>query len=179
MCNPANAQITLSGQLRPRAEFRNGFGTLKPLNTKPSAFISQRTRLMFNYRSSRLVFQTTIQDVRVWGQDASTITVNDGNRLGVHEAWGEIILSNRKDTSFKSNVLDYLLLKVGRQEIAYDDERLLGALDWLQQGRRHDALVLKSMQKGWQVDVGAAFNQNTDAINYNVLTTRQPIHLPL
>ena len=165
--NRANAQITLTGQLRPRMEFRNGFGTLKPLNTKPSAFISQRTRLMFNYRSSRVVFQTTLQDVRVWGQDASTITVNDGNRLGMHEAWGEVILANRKDTSFKTNMLDYLSLKAGRQEIVYDDERLLGNLDWLQQGRRHDALVLKSMQKGWQVDIGAAFNQNTDAVNYN------------
>jgi hypothetical protein len=99
--NRANAQITLIGQLRPRTEFRNGFGTLKPLNTKPSAFVSQRTRLMFNYRSSRVVFQTTIQDVRLWGQDASTISVNDGNRLGVHEAWAKSSWQTEKTPPLK------------------------------------------------------------------------------
>jgi len=162
-----NAQITFTGQLRPRAEWRDGFGTLKPTNNKTAALISQRTRLTFNYRSNRLIFQTTLQDVRVWGQDASTITVNDGSRLGVHEAWAELVLSNRKDTSFKNSPVDYLSLKAGRQELVYDDERLLGNLDWLQQGRRHDALVLKALHKGWRADLGAAFNQNTDVINYN------------
>ena len=164
---PANAQLTLAGQLRPRAELRNGYGTLKPLDNKAAAFVSQRTRLLLNYRSSRLIFQTTLQDVRLWGQDASTITAADGNRLGVHEAWAEIILSNKNDTSFKNSIFQYLSLKVGRQEIVYDDERLLGNLDWMQQGRRHDAVVLKALQSGWQIDIGAAFNQNTDAVNYN------------
>jgi hypothetical protein len=60
-----------------------------------------------------------------------------------------------------------LPLKIGRQEISYDDERVLGATDWIQQGRRHDAIVLKLVQSGWQVDLGAAFNQSSDAINYN------------
>ncbi len=49
----------------------------------------------------------------------------------------------------------------------YDDSRLLGNLDWLQQARHHDAIVLKFLNKGWQADLGAAFNQNTDAFNYN------------
>ena len=49
----------------------------------------------------------------------------------------------------------------------YDDSRLLGNLDWAQQARRHDAIVFKLLQSGWQVDLGAAFNQNTDAFNYN------------
>ena len=31
----------------------------------------------------------------------------------------------------------------------------------------HDAIVFKLLNKGWQVDLGAAFNQNTDAFNYN------------
>lgn len=174
---PVKAQLSFTGQLRPRAELRNGFSTLKPTNNKAAAFISQRTRLMLNYRSSRLIFQTSVQDVRLWGQDASTITVNDGNRLGLHEAWAEIILSNKKDTSFKRSPLDYFAIKIGRQEIMYDDERLLGNLDWMQQGRRHDALVLKALQGGWQLDIGAAFNQNTDAVNYNG-TYYTPANIP-
>jgi hypothetical protein len=163
----ASAQISLIGQLRPRAEYRDGYGTLEPKTAKPAGFVSQRARLIFNYKSSRVIFQTSLQDVRVWGQDASSISNTDGNKLFVHEAWAELILSNKKDTSFKKSPFDYLGLKIGRQELVYDDERLLGGFDWQQQGRRHDAAVLKMLHKGFQVDLGAAYNQNTDAINYN------------
>jgi hypothetical protein len=164
---PAFAQLSLSGQLRLRGEIRDGYGTLEPKANTASAFISQRTRLTFNYNTNRLIFHSTIQDVRLWGQDASTISATDGNKLEVHEAWAEIILSNKKDTSFRSSPFDYFAIKAGRQEIVYDDERLLGNTDWIQQGRRHDAVVLKMIQNGWKIDLGAAFNQNSDAINYN------------
>ena len=161
------SQLTLSGQLRTRTEYRNGLGTLKPEANSAAFFTSQRTRLTFNYRTNRLILQTSLQDVRVWGQDASTINNADGTRLGLHEGWAEVILANRKDTTFKSQSVDYFAVKAGRQEIIYDDSRLLGNLDWLQQARRHDAVVFKLLEKGWQLDAGFAFNQNTDAFNYN------------
>jgi len=160
-------QLSVSGQLRTRTEFRDGSGTLKLKINKPSIFTSQRTRLTFNYKTSRLIFQTSLQDIRVWGQDASTISSSDGSKLGVHEAWAQIILANKNDTSFKHSAVDYFTVKIGRQELLYDDSRLLGNLDWLQQARRHDAVVLKLLNKGWQFDLGVAFNQNTDAFNYN------------
>jgi hypothetical protein len=163
----ANAQLTLSGQIKPRTEIRDGYGTLKPKDNKTAAFTSQRTRITLNYKWNKLIFQASIQDVRLWGQDASTITVADGSKLGLHEAWAELILANKKDTSFKTSPVDYFAIKIGRQEILYDDERLLGNLDWTQQGRRHDAIIFKLLDKGWQADIGFAFNQNTDAINYN------------
>ena len=160
-------QLSLTGQLRPRSELRNGTGTLKPTGNQAAFFVSQRARLTFNYRSNRVIFQTAIQDVRVWGQDASSISNADGGRLSLHEAWADIILANRKDSSFKFSGIDYFSVKVGRQELLYDDSRLLGNLDWLQQARRHDAIVLKMVDNGWQLDLGGAFNQNTDAFNYN------------
>jgi hypothetical protein len=163
----ASAQLSLAGQLRTRGELRDGYGTLEPTLNKNAAFISQRTRLIFHYNSNKLVFHTSLQDVRLWGQDASTISSTDGNKLEVHEAWAEIILSNKKDTAFKHSPFDYFGVKIGRQELVYDDERLLGNSDWIQQARRHDAIVLKMVEDGWKVDLGAAFNQNSDAINYN------------
>jgi hypothetical protein len=163
----ASAQFTLSGQLRNRGELRDGYGTLESKASNYAAFISQRTRLTFDFKSDKLIFHSTIQDVRLWGQDASTISNADGNKLELHEAWAEIILSNKKDTAFKRSPLDFFAVKIGRQELVYDDERLLGGLDWLQQGRRHDAIVFKMFEKGWQADLGAAFNQNTDVVNYN------------
>ena len=163
----SGGQLSLTGQIRTRTEMRNGYGTLKPATNSYSFHTSQRSRLTFNYKASRLIFNASIQDVRVWGQDASTINNADGNRLGVHEAWAEIFLANKKDTSFKKSYVDAFSIKIGRQELLYDDSRLLGNLDWLQQARRHDAVVFKLLNKGWQADLGLAFNQNSDAVNYN------------
>ncbi|HKO79337.1 MAG TPA: alginate export family protein [Chitinophagaceae bacterium] len=158
-----NAQFTLSGQLRTRTEVRNGLGNLVLRGSKPAAFTSQRTRLAFGYKWDRLTFGVTIQDVRVWGQDASTISNADGNRLMLHEGWAELTLFNIADTTIRAKGIDLMSLKIGRQELSYDDVRLIGNLDWLQQGRRHDMALLKTVHKGWQIDIGYAFNQNTDA----------------
>src|SRR5688572_832952 len=163
----ATGQLILTGQIRTRTEYRNGAGTLRPKNNDAAIFTSQRTRLTFNYKIPRIILQSSLQDVRVWGQDASSISNADGSRLGVHEAWAEIILANRNDSTFRKKSADYIALKLGRQELMYDDSRLLGNLDWLQQARRHDAAVLKFLNNGWQLDAGLAFNQNTDVFNYN------------
>ncbi|MDB4924659.1 alginate export family protein [Mucilaginibacter sp.] len=157
------AQITLTGQLRTRAENRNGYGNLVVNDSKNGDFISQRTRLIFGYKWDRLTFGVSLQDVRVWGADASSISTTD-NRLLLHEAWGELTLANKADTTIKFKLLDMLSLKIGRQELIYDDSRLIGNLDWLQQARRHDMVLLKAVHHGWQVDLGYAYNQNSDAV---------------
>lgn len=167
----AYAQLSLSGQFRTRTEYRDGQGTLTPKNTTPALFISQRTRVSLGYTGYRFRLHSTLQDVRVWGQDASTInrtTTDNRNGAMVHEAWAEFSLL---DTG---SVAGTLLLKAGRQELLYDDSRLLGNLDWLQQARRHDATVVKYSNKAWQVDAGFAFNQNTElssGTNYNGVPT--------
>ena len=162
-----SGQLTMTGQVRTRTEYRNGVGTLRPKNNDAAFFTSQRSRLTFNYKSGRVILQSSLQDIRVWGQDASTISNADGNKLGLHEAWAEVILANKNDSTFRLQSVDYFALKLGRQELMYDDSRLLGNLDWLQQARRHDAAVLKFVDNGWHLDAGFAFNQNTDAFNYN------------
>lgn len=167
MYTSTQAQLTLTGQVRTRTEYRDGAGTLALKTNTPALFTSQRSRLSFNYKINHIIFQTSLQDVRVWGQDASTISNADGSKLGLHEAWAEIALANKKDTSFKHSAVDYFAVKIGRQELMYDDSRLIGNMDWAQQARRHDAVVFKLLNKGWQVDAGFAFNQNTDAFNYN------------
>lgn len=157
--NEAKAQFTLTGQIKPRTEVRDGQGTLQKEGDDTAVHISQRTRLNAGYTGYRFKAFMAIQDVRVWGQDASTINrtttdANDGFML--HEAWGELLLN---DTISK---IKNLSLKIGRQEISYDDQKVLGSLDWLQQARSHDAIVLKFANKSWIVDIGAAFNQNRE-----------------
>ncbi|MBO9640705.1 MAG: alginate export family protein [Siphonobacter aquaeclarae] len=156
----AKAQVTLTGQIRTRTELRQGYATLLPKGASAAAFTSQRSGISLGYRSERIRAGVTLRDVRVWGQDASSISPADGNRLFLHEAWGEFVLS---DSTWKDKLISQLSLKVGRQELVYDDVRLLGNLDWLQQGRRFDAAVLKAGKGPWQFDLGIAFNQNSDA----------------
>jgi len=162
---PGTPLWTIGAQVRPRAEFRHGVGDpyLKSENSA-AGFISQRTNLNLGFRFDKFNFLVDIRDVRVWGQDASTINNADGNKLFLHQGWGEFTLATTADTNCKLKI-DNLSVKVGRQEIGYEDARLLGNLDWLQQGRRHDAIILKFLHKGYQIDLGGAFNQNTDAFN--------------
>lgn len=158
--NSSFSQLTLSGQLRTRTELRDGQGAPLTKGSKPAFFTAQRTRLLLGYNAYRLKFGLTGQDVRVWGQDVSTInksTTADNNGLMIHEAWAQILLT---DTAIIKKLA--LSLKLGRQELVYDDGRLLGNLDWLQQGRRHDAAVLKYETAAWMIHLGVAFNQGKE-----------------
>ncbi len=161
--NITKAQFSLSGQLRTRTEIRDGYGNLTLSGAKKASFTSQRTRLNFGYKWDLLTFGVSVQDIRVWGADASTISTADGNRFMLHEGWAELTLANKADTNIKFKLVDQLSLKIGRQELIYDDSRLIGNLDWLQQARQHDMALLKVMHHGWQVDLGYAYNQNSDA----------------
>jgi len=155
----AVAQLSLSAQLRTRSELRDGQGAPLPAGADAAFFTSQRTRLTAGYNMYRLKMGITVQDTRVWGQDVSTInksTTADNNGLMLHEAWAEIRLT---DTSYKKSALT---LKIGRQELVYDDQRLIGNLDWLQQARRHDAAVLQFTGAAWKLHAGFAFNQNRE-----------------
>lgn len=171
------AQYSLIGQLRTRTELRDGYGNLTPKDSRAAAFTSQRTRLTFGYKWERITFNVAVQDIRVWGQDASSISSADGNKFFVHEAWADIALINSADTTLKFKPIQNLSLKIGRQELVYDDVRLLGNLDWLQQGRRFDAALLKAQHQGWALDLGAGFNQNTDAFG-TVNTFYTPGNVP-
>jgi len=167
----SKAQLIVSGQLRTRAEFRDGQGAPLSKGAYPAFFISQRTRLIFRYNMYRLKFGLDLQDARVWGQDVSTInrtTTANNNGLMLHQAWAEILLT---DTTLKNQALS---LKIGRQELVYDDQRLLGNADWLQQARRHDAAVLKYETGSWMIHLAGAYNQNQENASGTIYNSVPP-----
>lgn len=151
------AQLTLGAELRPRSEFRNGYKTLNPDNVDAALFISQRTRLNTNFQKEKYTVFVSIQDVRVWG-DVKQLNVSDKNGLTLHQAWGLVNFKNLK-------------LKVGRQEIAYDDHRMFGNVGWAQQARSHDAFLLKTWKDNFKFDVGLAFNQDAENLFGHTYTT--------
>ena len=167
----ADAQFNIYGQLRTRAELRDGQGSPLPKNVDPAFFISQRTRLNVEYNTYRLKFGVSVQDVRVWGQDVSTInrtTVQNNNGLMLHEAWAQLGLTDT--TNKKVN----LTLKLGRQELIFDDQRLIGNLDWLQQARHHDAALLKYIRSHWTLNAGVAYNQNKESSSGTIYNPVSP-----
>ena len=144
------AQLSIDAQIRPRSEFRNGFNTPALKDSASAFFTNQRTRLTFNHKTKFLESRVSIQDIRVWG---STSQLNSSdNYLAIHEAWGKVIINSTSD------------LKVGRQEIKYDNERIFGNVGWAQQGRKHDAL-LYNMSGKFTLNIGVAFNQVSEALS--------------
>ena len=152
------AQLKIDAEVRPRAEYRHGFKTLFPDNTDPAMFVSQRTRLNTSYSIEKLNFYISFQDVRVWG-DVPQLNSADNNGLSIHQAWGEILL----DSNFS--------IKLGRQEVIYDDSRIFGNVGWAQQARSHDMTMLKYQKDGFKFDIGLAFNQSSENLTSTDLTT--------
>ncbi len=140
----------LSGQLRPRAEYKHGYRSLIGDGVDPAFAISQRTRLNFSYGTSRVKTMLSVQDVRIWG-DVATSNKSDLNGIMIHQAWGEFFLHEN------------FSVKAGRQTLVYDDQRLFGNSDWNQQGRSHDALLLKYAPTAKNsIQFGFAYNQSSD-----------------
>ncbi|WP_026811539.1 alginate export family protein [Arenibacter latericius] len=152
------SQFTLNTELRPRSEYRHGYKTLFPDNEDAALFVSQRTRLNADYKLDGLSFYLSLQDIRVWG-DVPQLNNSDKNGIGIHQAWGEIALNND------------LSLKVGRQEISYDDHRIFGNVGWAQQARSHDALLLKYQNSNFNMHLGLAYNQDSEDLTGTTLTT--------
>ncbi len=144
----ATAQFKLGAEIRPRAEFRNGFKAPRENNVNPAFFIEQRSRLYFNYTTEQVILKLTLQDVRIWGS-VDQVYKSDPNLQNVHEAWGQFNFNNKFG------------FRAGRQELDYDGARFLGNLNWAAQARTHDAfLFLWKNNDGMKLDVGLAYNQN-------------------
>lgn len=138
---------TITGQVRPRFEYRNGYRNLPTPNSEPAAFVSQRTRLGVSYMAEpRARFTIVVQDVRTWGDELSTADASAGN-IDVHIA--NVELTPRKS----------ITIQVGRQQYSYDEDRILGPTDWRQHGRVHDAVRLKLHSRQTDVHVSVSHHE--------------------
>lgn len=153
----AQAQFTISGEFRPRAEYRHGFKTLPEPDQDPAFFIDQRTRLNLSYSNEKYDFKIVIQDVRTWGSQPQ-LADSDGRLTTIHEAWARVRLSKA------------FAIKAGRQEIVYDDHRIFGNVDWAQQARSHDAAILIFKPNVLELNLGLAYNQDAPQLSTTFYT---------
>jgi hypothetical protein len=123
---PLHAQeVTFGGQVRPRFEYR------EPSATGDNSFTSMRTRLNLSAlveRNVRVFIQ--LQDVRFFGEETSTLTDFSADHLDLHQ--GYVDINHSGDVGFAG--------RVGRQEVNFGGQRLVGAVAWTQQARSFDGV---------------------------------------
>lgn len=150
----------MDGQIRTRWEYRDGALFPKGDGVDPAMFINERARISMGYINPKLEIKFSAQHVGVWGQDHM---LDKNGRFILNEAWARF-------TPVKG-----LSFKLGRQALSYDDERILGGLDWHVAGRSFDALKLEYKASAHQIHGILAFNQNDEKVNggfiYNNATT--------
>lgn len=104
-----------------------------------AAFLLGRSRIGAEYEHKGFSANLTAQYSGVWGDDGA---------IGVYEAW----------TQYKTNV--GFFVKLGRQNLSYDDQRIFGSDSWSMTGMSHDVLKAGYEGHGHKVHLFGAYNQN-------------------
>ena len=139
----AEREISLSGQIRPRYEFRE---PLRDGTEATEAFTSMRVRAQLSAAlASDVDAMIQFQDVRFFGEEQNTLTDYNADNFDVHQAY--IHLRQLGGSRHA--------LKIGRQAVAFGGQRLIGAVEWTQQGRVFDGLRLSLAPSWGKVDVVA------------------------
>lgn len=139
--------VLIDAEIRPRTEYRDGYKTVIPTSKDAGLFTSQRTRIGIGYTSGLLNTQITLQDSRIFGQNPSA---SSDATTGLYEAWGELL------------VMPGGTLKVGRQTLKFDDNRLFSAPAWSNTGTAHDVALFNYQLNDWKFNLGYALNNNSE-----------------
>ncbi len=139
-------EFRISGEFRPRFEYKHGTQRMVGEDATALSFISQRTRLNFCYNTKQFKTKLVLQDVRTWGNQKQLVT-NEETSASIHEAWAQVFFT------------DKLSLKAGRQEVIYDDHRIFGSVGWADQARSHDIAIFK-LKGSFNLDLGIAYNED-------------------
>ena len=142
-------ELTVDAQLMTRGEIRrggliaaDGVEDTGPIQDADRAnFVSERTRLNIGYKRDVLSLRLSFQHMGMWGAEGN------GANFDVYEAWAQLSKHG-------------MFLKIGRQELSYDDERILGSDDWAVAGLSHDLLKIGYEGYGHKAHAFAAYNQN-------------------
>lgn len=136
-------------QLRTRGEYNHGALYPRKRSEPPAYFASDRARLSLSYEKERLQLKVSAQHTGVWGQD--DIKSRSG-RVAMNEAWARYNLGRG------------FFAQVGRQQLSYDDERLLGAMDWNMAGYWHDAVRMGYEYNRMKTHAVITLNQSAENV---------------
>lgn len=140
--------FTIKAQLRTRAEYRNGVLMPRSEGDLPSSFVSNRARISMGFDNQFLSMGLSGQNVSVWG---SRPQIENKGDFMLNEAWAKLRHHN-------------FFAQIGRQQLAYDDDRILGTLDWNQSGRWHDVLKLGFEDTSNKLHLILGYNASAETI---------------
>ncbi|MCX6276599.1 MAG: hypothetical protein NT004_00710 [Bacteroidetes bacterium] len=147
------AQFTISGEFRPRFEYRDGYTKLRDSSKTPYLAILGRNRLIFDYKNDQFTARFSIQQAYVFGENNYSSDTITRNTINIYEGW------------FRYSFAKGFAIKVGRTELVYDDGRLLGNSNWGPKGASHDVAIAQweNESKGYRGDFGFAINNTAPA----------------
>jgi hypothetical protein len=147
--------FTADLELRPRTELRNGFRQLRADTTRAAFGTSQRSRLSLAFKRERFTAVFSIQDVRIWGAADPRSTAGS---VQLFEAYAEPYITKN------------FSIRVGKQRIMYDNQRLFAQNDWRQNAGTHDALNFRYYKTRFETELVFAFNQSNDLLFFTPYT---------
>lgn len=161
-------QYFARGEVRDNADFSAAAGD-------HSLGIDHRARLSVRASAfERVGVLLELQDVRGWGSERNTVTTEPFT--GLHQGFVDVRVMNGLD------------VRVGRQELSYGEDRLIGNLDWAQSARAFDGVFVRAKPgetftidafammlraPSWQTAAGARFH-NSGQFFYGAYTRARP-----
>jgi len=124
----AAQDVKITGQVRHRTEqIDKSFLD----NTSNFGISFLRTRLNLKFEKEKSYAFVQVQDARVFGSETNTLSDGSADALDYHQAYFNI-----SDLFTKG-----LSVKIGRQEVAYANQRLMGSVGWHNIGRSFDGFT--------------------------------------
>ena len=120
-------------QIRPRSEWRDGYNRLLQPGETATLYTDQRTRLTWEHKEKNWAFRLGFQGVREFG-----------GLNGADPAYGSASVAESW-AAWKPT--EKTKITIGRQIIAFDTERIVGAVEWSQTGRFLDGIRLDQTSK--------------------------------
>lgn len=150
-----HSEFKLDAELRSCTELRNGYRQLRQDTTSIAFFTGGRTRLNLSYQHPKYALRVSVQDVRTWGE---TDGRSNKGTTQLFEGYGDFFFTPK------------LSLRVGRQRIMYDNQRLFAQNDWRGTANAHDGFNLRYLSPNVNTELALFFNQHTEQIfgtNFN------------
>ncbi len=141
-------KLTFGLNFMTHGEIRGGglpkdFNVDAPPPENSAAYIMGRTRISAEYNSSLIDAKVIAQNQASWGSKGNST-------LTLYEGWAKL------KAPFG------LFGQLGRMELAYDDQRILGVNDWAMAKLLHDVVRLGYEGHGHKAHVVLAYNQNNE-----------------
>jgi hypothetical protein len=145
---PNRANERMPGWLRVRGEFREraeGFSNAGFVDGRDDAYFLSRVRFTATATSKRVAGTMQVQDARVGDK-----------RVGPTGSPFKAAFDLRQAFVDLGGATGPVGARLGRQEIAFGDQRLVGHANWLNSGRSFDAARVTLRSQAAQVDLFAA-----------------------